>query len=139
MLRWYTRIIGVVLALLGLAGLLGMKGFDFGHSLLFVGTALIFLYASSRSMASTHIRSILGGMGVICGTFGVFVIVVSFDLGAYSEIRGLIGDLVYIALGVVCVCGALFLPCEDDEPPVDPKALLRRQRGNRERRWYQRR
>jgi len=120
MLRWYSRIVGVGLALLGLAGLLGiqaMESFDIGDKLLFVATSPILLYASQRSMSPEQIRSVLGGLGIIYGAFGAFAILASFALGAYSETRELIGDLVHIAVGVVCFCGALFLPCDEEEPP----------------------
>jgi hypothetical protein len=141
LLRWYSRIVGVVLVLLGLAGLLGIETFDRGDALLFVATASIFLYASMRSMGPTQTRSIVGGMGVLYGLVGAFVLVVSLKLGIYSEMSDLVSNVVEVGIGVVCICGALFLPCEDNEPPVDPKALLllRGQRGNREGRWYQRR
>ena len=120
MLRWYTRFMGTLLALLGLLGLLDSPSFDLGEALLFVATAPIFLYASLQSVSPTQIRSILGRMGVIYGVLGALVIAASFGLGGYSETRDLAGDLVHVALGVLCVCGALFLPCEDDEPPGAP-------------------
>ena len=41
LLRWYSRILGVVLVLLGLAGLLGIESFDMGDALLFVVSDLL--------------------------------------------------------------------------------------------------
>lgn len=112
MLRWYSRIVGVVLALLGLAGLLGMEGFDLGDKLLFLATAPIFWYASLQSLGPAQIRSIVGGMGVLYGSLGAFVLVVSFYLGGYVGTRELVGDFVHVAVGVLRVCGRCSCPAK---------------------------
>lgn len=113
MLRWYARFIGALLALLGVLGLMIPASLDLGEALLFLSTAPIFLYASLRSMDPMQVRSILGGMGIIYGAFGALLLITSFALGGYSEMRGLVEDLLHVAVGVLCVGGALFLPCED--------------------------
>src|SRR5919202_5684949 len=65
MLRTYARVVGIGLALWGIAALLGVWGQSPLRIVLFLGSALIFLYAGFGRVNAMELRIIVGGIGIL--------------------------------------------------------------------------
>ena len=114
MLRMYSRIVGVALALWAIAALLGVWGQSTGRIVLFLGTSLIFLYAGFARVNAKDLRAIVGGMGILYLVSAGFLIVVWGWLSMPDDpevpkilLRGTIG-----ILSLLC---ARFLPQSDQK------------------------
>lgn len=98
-----------------------MHSLGLGENLLFLATAPIFLYAGFSRMSGREIRGVVGGMGVLYLLSGILVIseILFFNEASLPlQASQQKGDLIRLAVGVVCVLAAWFLPCQDDPPTI---------------------
>ncbi len=65
MLRLYARIVGLVLILLGVAGLVGAVGVSAAASFYHAGVGILFVYLGFWQRDASVVRAMVGGMGVI--------------------------------------------------------------------------
>jgi hypothetical protein len=114
MLRTYSRIVGIGLALWGIAGLLGVSGQSPGRIVLFLGTSLIFLYAGFGRVSAMELRAIVVGMGILYLLSSGFLILVWAWMSTADDpempkilLRGMIG--------ILSLLSARFLPQRDEE------------------------
>jgi hypothetical protein len=117
MLRVYTRLLTVVLALIGIAALGGILAVDPAAGILYLGSAGILAYASSYQRDPEIIRVVVGGMGVLFLLLGLFLALVMSILGFPYKGRVWEVGLGHAALGALTMACAVLLPCADDEPP----------------------
>lgn len=65
MLRLYARIVGLVLVLIGLAGLVDVMGVSIATSFYHAAVGAFFTYLGFWQADTLVIRSVVGGMGVV--------------------------------------------------------------------------
>ena len=114
MLRTYARVVGIGLALWGIAALLGVWGQSPLRIVLFLGSALIFLYAGFGRVNAMELRVIVGGIGILYLVSAGLLLVVWAWVSTPDDpempkilLRGMIG-----ILSLLC---ARFLPQGDQE------------------------
>ena len=120
MLLVYVCIGGVVLALVGVAGVLGALSVSAGDALLYLITGVTFFYVGFRGWPPQEIRLIVGGIGALYAFSGGFAtaLLLAFDPPVETS------DLVRLALGVLCVLGAGALRQKDDAPSTTDEEHL---------------
>ena len=119
LLRTYARVTGMVLVLLGVAGLLGILGEEqVGDNLLFLLTGLIFLYAGStkKRNSSEEVRVMVGGMSILYLLSSVVLPLGLFVVGLPLDTPELADTVKRAAVGGLSLLCTFFLPCEDDPP-----------------------
>jgi hypothetical protein len=117
MLRIYTRLLAMVLALIGTAALAGILGVGPGVGILYLISAGIVVYASSYRRDPEIVRVVVGGMGVLFLLLGLFLAFIMSVLGFPYEGRYWEVGLGHAALGALTMACAVLLPCADDEQP----------------------
>lgn len=116
MLRIYTRLLAVVLALIGLAALAGILAVGPAAGMLYLSSAGIAAYASSYRRDPEIVRVVVGAMGVLFLLLGLLLaFVVSVLRFPYQGKIWEVG-LGHAALGALTMACAVLLPCADDEP-----------------------
>ena len=101
-----------MLAVVGVAGVLGVLSVSAGDALLYLITGVTFFYVGLRGWPPREIRLIVGGIGALYVLSGGLATVLLLALDPPLETS----DLVRLALGVLCVLGAGALRHEDDAP-----------------------
>ena len=114
MLRIYTRVLAVVLALIGVAALAGVFGVGPGAGVLYLISAGIVAYAGSSERDPDIVRTVVGGMGLLFWISGLFLAVIMGALGFPYEGRFWEVGLWHAALGALSVSCAVLLPCADE-------------------------
>ena len=114
MLRIYTRVLAVVLALIGVAALAGIWGVGPGASVLYLISAGIVAYAGSSEREPDVVRTVVGGMGLLFWISGLLLAVIMGALGFPYEGRFWEVGLWHAALGAFSVSCAVLLPCADE-------------------------
>ena len=114
MLRIYTRVLAVVLALIGVAALAGVFGVGPGAGVLYLISAGIVAYAGSSEREPDIVRTVVGGMGLLFWISGLFLAVIMGALGFPYEGRFWEVGLWHAALGALSVTCAMLLPCADE-------------------------
>ena len=117
MLRIYTRLLAVLLGLVGIAALAGIWGVGPAGGILYVSLAGIVAYASSYRRDPEIVRVVVGGMGVLFLLLGLFLAFIMSLLGFPYEGRYWEVGLGHAALGALTMACAVLLPCADDEQP----------------------
>ena len=120
MLLVYVCIGGVVLALVGVAGVLGALSVSAGDALLYLITGVTFFYVGFRGWPPREIRLIVGGIGALYVFSGGLATALLLALDPPVETS----DLVRLALGVLCVLGAGALRHKDDTPSITDEEYL---------------
>ena len=120
MLLVYVCIGGVVLALVGVAGVLGALSVSAGDALLYLITGVTFFYVGFRGWPPREIRLIVGGIGALYVFSGGLATALLLALDPPVETS----DLVRLALGVLCVLGAGALRQKDDTPSITDEEYL---------------
>ncbi len=118
MLRVYTRLLTVVLALIGIAALGGVLAVDPAAGILYLGSVGILAYASSYRRDPEIIRVVVGGMGALFLFLGLFLAFIMSVLGFPYQGRLWEAGLGHAALGALTMACAVLLPCADEEPPA---------------------
>lgn len=116
MLRLYPRLTGLALALLVIAGVLGISEVQYGDIVVFLFTAAIFSYVGFGQWRGGEIRAVVGGIGLVHlliwgGSAGALF------LFGFSDDPSFKDYLVRMELALVSVLCARVLPCEDDPTP----------------------
>jgi hypothetical protein len=114
MLRIYTRVLAVVLALIGVAALAGIWGVGPGASVFYLISAGIVAYAGSSEREPDIVRTVVGGMGLLFWISGLLLAVIMGALGFPYEGRFWEVGLWHAALGALSVSCAVLLPCADE-------------------------
>ena len=114
MLRIYTRVLAVVLALIGVAALAGVFGVGPGAGVLYLISAGIVAYAGSSEREPDIVRTVVGGMGLLFWISGLVLAVIMGALGFPYEGRFWEVGLWHAALGALSVSCAVLLPCADE-------------------------
>jgi hypothetical protein len=114
MLRIYTRVLAVVLALIGVAALAGVFGVGPGAGVLYLISAGIVAYAGFSERDPDIVRTVVGGMGLLFWISGLFLAVIMGALGFPYEGRFWEVGLWHAALGALSVSCAVLLPCADE-------------------------
>ena len=114
MLRIYTRMLAMVLALIGVAALAGVLGVGPGAGVLYLISAGIVAYAGSSERHPDIIRAVVGGMGLLFWISGLLLAVIMGVLGFPYEGRFWEVGLWHAALGALSVTCAVLLPCADE-------------------------
>jgi hypothetical protein len=114
MLRIYTRVLAVVLALIGVAALAGIFGLGPGAGVLYLISAGIVAYAGSSAREPGIVRTVVGGMGLLFWISGLLLAVIMGALGFPYEGRFWEVGLWHAALGALSVSCAVLLPCADE-------------------------
>ena len=119
MLRIYTRLLAVVLALIGLAALASILGVGPSVGILYLSSAAVVAYVSFSQRDPDIVRIVVGGMGVIFLLSGLSLALIMSVYGFPYEGRGWEVGLGHAALGALTMSCAVLLPCADDEraPP----------------------
>jgi hypothetical protein len=117
MLRSYTRLLAVVLTLLGVAALAGILGVGLAAGILYLSSAGIVVYASSYRRDPEIVRVVVGSVGVLFLLLGLLLAFVMSVLGFPYQGRVWEAGLGHAALGALTMACAVLLPCADDEPP----------------------
>ena len=127
MLRIYTRVAGVVLTVLGLAGLLGMWGSHPARAVAYFFASAVFLFVGFGRWRGEEIRGFVGGLGVLYALIGGFTVgalyVFGGDLPVYDPLSE--EGLMLALIGLLSTTCAAFLPCEED-PRRTLRCLFRR-------------
>lgn len=110
MLRWVTRLGGIGFAVSGAAGLLGLLDVSAGDAALYLLTGLVFSYVSFGRWACETIRDTIASLGALYLFSGALVIVGLYALELSIETN----DVMRIALGIISVVCARFLPGQDN-------------------------
>src|SRR4028119_398324 len=87
MLRIYTRVLAVVLALIGVAALAGVFGVGPGAGVLYLISAGIVAYAGSSEREPDVVRTVVGGMGLLFWISGLLLAGIMGALGFPYEGR----------------------------------------------------
>ena len=114
MLRIYTRVLAVVLALIGVAALAGVFGLGPGAGVLYLISAGIVAYAGSSEREPDIVRTVVGGVGLLFWISGLLLAVIMGALGFPYEGRFWEVGLWHAALGALSVSCAVLLPCADE-------------------------
>jgi hypothetical protein len=119
MLRIYTRLLAVVLALIGLAALASILGVGPSVGILYLSSAAVVAYVSFSQRDPDIVRIVVGGMGVLFLLSGLSLALIMSVYGFPYEGRGWEVGLGHAALGALMMSCAVLLPCADDEraPP----------------------
>ena len=119
MLRIYTRLLAVVLALIGLAALASILGVGPSVGILYLSSAAVVAYVSFSQRDPDIVRIVVGGMGVLFLLSGLSLALIMSVYGFPYEGRGWEVGLGHAALGALTMSCAVLLPCADDEraPP----------------------
>lgn len=117
MLRTYARLLAVVLALVGIATLVGMLGVSPGVGILYLSSATIIAYVSFLRRDPDIIRVVVGVVGVLFLLSGLFLAIVMSALGFPYEGGGWEIGLANAALGALTMACAMLLPYTDEERP----------------------
>jgi hypothetical protein len=117
MLRIYSRLLAVVLAMSGIAALVLIRSVGLGVGIFHLSSAAIFAYGGFSRRDSAIIRGVVGTMGVLLLLSGLLVALTMSFLGFPFEGRGWEAGLVQAALGGLTMACAVLLPC-DDEPTI---------------------
>ncbi len=117
MLRIYTRLLAVLLGLVGIAALTGILGVGPAGGILYVSSAGIFAYASSYRRDPEIVRVVVGGMGALFLFLGLLLAFAMGVLGFPYQGRLWEAGLGHAALGALTMACAVLLPCADDERP----------------------
>ena len=114
MLCTYARIIGIVLALGGIAALVGVWEQSPLRIVLFLGSSVILLYAGFGRVNAKELRTIVGGMGILYLLSAGFLIVVWAWLSTpdHSEMSNI---LPRGTIGIVSLLCARVLPQSDQK------------------------
>ena len=114
MLRTYARVVGIGLALWGIAALLGVWGQSPLRIVLFLGSALIFLYAGFGPVNANELRIIVSGMGILyLVSAGLLVLVWAwFSTSDDPEVPKI---LLRGTIGIASLLCAKFLPQRDEQ------------------------
>src|SRR4028119_2120095 len=114
MLRIYTRVLAVVLALIGVAALAGIWGVGPGASVPSLISVGIVAHAGSSEREPDVVRTVVGGMGLVFWISGLLLAVIMGALGFPYEGRFWEVGLWHAALGALSVSCAVLLPCADE-------------------------
>ena len=114
MLRISTRVLAVVLALIGVAALAGIFGLGRGAGVLYLISASIVAYAGSSAREPGIVRTVVGGMGLLFWISGLLLAGIMGALGFPYEGRFWEVGLWHAALGALSVSCAVLLPCADE-------------------------
>jgi hypothetical protein len=114
MLRIYTRVLAVVLALIGVAALAGVFGVGPGAGVLYLISAGIVAYAGFSEREPDIVRTVVGGMGLLFWISGLLLAGIMGVLGFPYEGRFWEVGLWHAALGALSVTCAVLLPCADE-------------------------
>ena len=114
MLRIYTRVLAVVLALIGVAALAGVFGVGPGAGVLYLISAGIVAYAGSSERHPDVVRAVVGGMGLLFWISGLLLAGIMGALGFPYEGRFWEVGLWHAALGALSVTCAVLLPCANE-------------------------
>jgi hypothetical protein len=118
MLRFYARLLAVVLALSGVAALVVLiRGVGLGVGIFYLSSAAIFAWVGFWRRDCAILRGVVGGMGVLFLLLGLLVALTMSILGFPFEGRGWEAGLMQAALGGLTMVCAVVLPC-DDEPTI---------------------
>ncbi len=112
MIRTYAKIVGVVLALLGLAGFMGVAGVSWAASFFHAAVGVFFAYAGFVQKDAAVTRTIVGGMGVLLLVVKV-VTILSPSLLGEAPLTGPI-EITCLVVGFLSVLAARYL--RDDAP-----------------------
>ena len=119
MLRIYTCLLTVVLALIGIAALAGILGVGLGAGILYLIAAAPVAYVGFFRRDPDVVRTVVGGMGVLFLLSGLSLAFIMSVFGFPYEGRFWEGGLGHAALGALTMACAVLLPCADDErPPI---------------------
>jgi hypothetical protein len=123
-LRTYARIVGIGLALAGIAALVGVWGQSPFRIIFFLGTSLIFLYAGFGRLNKMEMCTIVGGMGILY-LYSALLLIVIWDWFSTPDDSEMPKILLRVTIGVVSLLSARFLPQRDEErghhaPEVQP-------------------
>lgn len=108
-----------MLAVVGVAGVLGVPGVSAGDALLYLITGVTFFYVGFRGWPSQQIRLIVGGIGALYVFSGGLATALLLALDPPLETS----DLVRLVLGTLCVLGAGALRHEDAPLTTDEEHL----------------
>lgn len=115
MLRRYSRIVGAGFALWAIAALVGVGGQQLSlRIVLFLGTALIFLYTGFGRVNTTEMRTIIGGMGILYLVSAGFLIIVWAWMSTPDDPE-MPNILLRGTMGILSLLCARFLPQESKE------------------------
>lgn len=118
MLRVYTRVLAVALALIGVAALAGILWVGPAAGVLYLISAGIVAYAGSSEREPDIVRTVVGGMGLLFWISGLLLAGIMGVLGFPYEGRFWEVGLWHAALGALSVSCAVLLPCADEQPPT---------------------
>ena len=131
MLCTYARIVGVGLALWGIAALVGVWDQSPLRIVLFLGSSDIFLYAGFARCKAEELRTIVGGMGILYLVSAGFLIVVWVWFSAPNAPPETSNILIRGTIGIVSLLCAILLPLRDQRTePCSRSADLRSQRSD---------
>jgi hypothetical protein len=114
MLRFYARVVAVVLAVIAIAAAVRISRVGLGVSVLYLGSAAVFAYAGFSGRNPTNIRTIVAAMGVFFLLSGLLVALTMGILGFPFEGRVWVVGLVHAAFGGLTMVCAVLLPCDDE-------------------------
>ena len=99
-----------MLAVVGVAGVLGMLSVSAGDALLYLVTGVAFSYVGFRGWPTQEIRLIVGGIGALYAFSGGFATALLLAFDPLVETS----DVVRVAVGTLCVLSAGALQHHDD-------------------------
>lgn len=116
LLRTYARGAAVLLALVALAGFLGIPALGGGVALLCLGTAGIFAYVGYWQRDVAVVQAAVGGLGVLYLVVGVILAILLVALEFPFEGTGYVETLGVAAFGGISTVCSQVLPCEEEPP-----------------------
>jgi hypothetical protein len=114
MLRIYTRLLAVVLALIGIADLATIIRVDPGTGIIYLSLAGIVAYVGFFQRESDIVRIVVAGMGGVFLLLGLFLALVMSVLGFPYEGEVWAMGLGHATLGALTMACAVLLPCADE-------------------------
>src|SRR5918997_19680 len=114
MLRVYTRVLAVALALIGIAALAGISEGGPGAGVLYLISSGIVTYAGSSGRDPGVVRTVVGGVGLLFLLSGLSLAVLVGALGFPYEGRYWEAGLWHACLGALSMSCAALLPCADE-------------------------
>ncbi len=113
MIRTYAKVVGVVLALLGLAGFTGVAGMSWAASFFHAAVGVLLAYAGFMQKDVAVARTMVGGMGVLLLVVKVVTILSPSLLLGEAPLSGPI-EITCLVVGLLSVLAARYL--RDDAP-----------------------
>lgn len=117
MVRQYAKVVGVVIVLIGVAGLLlgnedlfGQLNIDIVEDIVHLATGGLMAFVGFRSRDESAVRSVVGGLGVVYLAVGVIGFFVPKLFGLLPHDYNLLDNLIHLTLGVLGIAVAWLLP-----------------------------